>query len=157
MTTTTEMIATEKAEAERLPLWKAVLSDMRATAEHGTTWPEGWFVDRLKCRPETMEFRLAVSMIRQGLEHCGMELSQKAGQYVILMPADNAGVMRKFNSRAVKSLRRAVILGGSTPTAGLTDSEKREHEKQLSKSAFRLALMRRRTSEISDEKKEISE
>ena len=138
----------KESSVERMPLWRGVLSEMIESATHGDTLPVEHFEQKLRCSRDTVEFGISVSNIRKGLEHYGMSMTQKAGQMLILLPEDNARVMELFNFRALRSLKRAVILGSSTPLAGLTDSQKREHEKQLSKSAFRLALMRRKTHEI---------
>lgn len=145
----------ERSETMRLPLWKGVLEEMIRTAEHGQTFPVEKFEEKLRCGRDTVEFGISISNIRKGLEHYGMSLSQKQSMLTILMPEDNARVMELFQVRALRNLKRAVVLGSSTPLAGLTDSQKREHEKQLSKSAFRLAMMRKRTHEIEEPTKNL--
>lgn len=142
------------SEALRLPLWKNVLEEMIETATHGQNFDASYFEERLKCVRDSMEFGIAVSHIRKGLEYLGMYLSGRGlrgDQFMILLPKDNIQIAKLNQIRAMRTLSRTVRLLTATPVETLTESERRSLEKELSKASFRLALMRKRTPELKGE------
>ncbi len=132
-------------KTKRLPLWRNVLDELDGTAEYGQVIKADWFEERLNCKRDTLEYAFAIMQIRQGLEYLGMYLDGRGrggDEFVILQPAENAAVMHRLQRSAARRMCRAVTLGMRTKTELLSDSELREHEKELSKAAYRLALLR---------------
>jgi hypothetical protein len=141
-----------KAEnVQRLPLWKVCLDDMLHDGiEHGKIYNTSWFEEKLRCQQSTMEFGLGVSEIRRALESHGFYLSGRGldgDKLVIVEAGKNQKVMARYNSHAVDSMNRGVILGANTRRELLTEAEKVKHDALLERMQIRKAMLNR-TAEV---------
>ena len=134
-----------------MPLWRGVLQHLIETAGHGDEITVGWFEDQLKCVRGSKDFWSAMISIRKGVEAGGMFISGrglKGLKFRILMADGNLHISKLRQSQAGRLFSKTLTLLGATPTEGLSESQLRTHEKLLSLSAFRLAMMRKRTHEL---------
>ena len=132
-------------ETVRLPLWKNVLDELKADGvSYGQVIESKWLEEKL-CQPRTtMQFGLAVSEIRKGLEMDGFYLSgrgQGGNQFVILPPESNQDIMQSYEREASEALRRGVILGTGTKLDTLDAEQRRRHEARLEKLSIKCLLL----------------
>lgn len=114
--------------------------------DYSKVYDAAWFEDRLKCPRYSMQFGLAISEIRRGLESKGFYLSgcgQNGNQFIILPPENNQDVMAGYQRAATDALKRGVILGTNTRLDLLKDDDRRKHESVLEKMALKMVLLNR--------------
>ena len=122
---------------------------LRAGVDYGQTYPADFFEKHLRTKRDTMQFGLAVSEIRRGLEREGFYLSgrgQNGNQYIILQPENNMSVLGMYQRAALDALKRGVVLGTATRLDTLSPDDRAKHERILEKIATRCVLMRRSES-----------
>lgn len=134
-------------EASALPLWRGCLKEMQEDGiDYGKVYEIDWFVDRLRSKPESIQFRMAIQRIRRKLEEEGFVLTERGaadGTMRIAYANENADNMIGKNRAAFKLMARSVVLGQATKASALNEDEKRRHDSVLYASAARFALVSR--------------
>jgi hypothetical protein len=95
----------------------------------------------------TQEFSFFVSTVRRELAQYGMWLSgegQEGKGFFIVRPSENAVVASRFQNKATRAIELMEQLLTNTPLEGMTDAEKRRHDKELRDLRFTNRIMRRK-------------
>jgi len=134
-------------ETRKHPLWKNVIVLLEDQGvDYKTVIKADWLEKELDLPRTAPRFAFAINAIRRHFEHQGMYLTcreQHGEQYYFVPPENNYEVMQMQQTRAIRALKRGVILGTNTPLSTLSPENRKRHEKQLEQMATRAALMMR--------------
>jgi len=122
--------------------------EMRAMGfGYETTYPIGFFEERLQATFNTRDYNLGLTIIRKALEGYGFYLSgQGTGQqfFKIIPKKRNHTWYENFTRKAKTFTARAHTLMSNTTPDGLTDQEFARVQRAAEKAATRLALFGRK-------------
>jgi hypothetical protein len=138
------------SETRKHPLWKNVIVILEEQGvDYNTVLKVDWLEKELDVARNTKEFAFAIHGMREHFEQQGMYLTclHRRGEEFYFRPAaENWEQMQKFQTKAIRALKRGVILGTNTPLDTLDPENRKRHEKQLEQMATRAALMMRQST-----------
>jgi len=115
--------ATMNGEARKLPLWRDLLEQMLPAADYNVSWPIEKIEAALGKDRDHLTFSIDVSKIREQMLHLGFYLIERQNCVEIPDATENERYVRRYQRRAVLSVKRSAILARSTDRSKLSDAQ----------------------------------
>lgn len=139
------MTVVDESVARKLPLWRDTLEQMlKDGIEYGKAYTTPWFEEKLCAKRKTLRFEIGIHRIRKSLYPLGYYITargQNEAGYVIALAEENWAVGLAKMRRAIREIGNGYTLVRSTPTAQMTDGDRRRHEQALERLEIKASMI----------------